>query len=188
MDRPSPEIVSCSYCGARNFGIDDHCSACGRRFSLLSGPRAKVRRVGYDPRAKVRRVSYGSAMAVIAVVAICLAPIRDAPGLCILLAIVLVPATARAILHIEGRKAEGRPMIVYEKVGAYVYSATITIVILAAASTAFVATCFPTGYCILAISGENQFGLGLIVACIAGAVSALFVIYKLGRRLWPRKD
>jgi hypothetical protein len=177
MDRPSPEIVNCPHCGVRNFAIDDDCAACGRGLTLFIGPRPKV-----------RRVSYGSVMVVIAVVAVCLAPIRVAPGFCILFACILIPATARAILHIEGRKAEGRPMIAPEKVEAYVYSTTITVAILLVASTAFVATCVPAGFCIISTTGLYQSGLGIMVACIAGAVPALFVIYKMGRRLWPRKD
>jgi hypothetical protein len=177
MDRPSPGIVNCPHCGVRNFAIDDDCAACGRGLTVFIGPKPKF-----------RRVSYGSAMVIIAVVAVCLAPIRVAPGFCILLAVILIPATARAILHIEGRKADGRPMIAREKIDAYVQSTTITLAILLAASTAFVATCFPTGYCIVATTGLYESGLGITVACIAGAVPALFVIYKLGRRLWPRKD
>jgi hypothetical protein len=130
----------------------------------------------------------GSVMMGVAVVAVCLAPVRVTPGLCILLACILLPATTRAILHIEGRKAEGRPMIVREKTGAFLNSTGITLVILLAASAAFVATCAPTGFCILVTTDMNRGETGLIVACIAGAVAALFVIYQLGRRLWPRKD
>ena len=135
MDRPSPEIVDCPHCGARNFAIDDDCAACRRGLTVFIGPRAQVRRVGL-----------GSVMMGVAVVAVCLAPVRVAPGLCILLACILLPATTRAILHVEGRKAEGRPMIVREKIGAFLNSTAITLVILLAASTAFVATCVPTGY------------------------------------------
>ena len=125
---------------------------------------------------------------VIAVGAVFRAPVRVAPGFRILFACILIPATTRAVLHIESRKAEGRPMIVQEKIGAYISSTAITFAILLVASSAFVATCAPTGYCIAANSNMNQVELGLIVACIAGAVPALFVIYHLGRRLWPRKD
>jgi hypothetical protein len=96
MDRPSPEIVDCPHCGARNLAIDDDCAAGGRGLTLYIGPWAKVRRVGL-----------GSVMMGVAVVAVCLAPVRVTPGLCILLACILLPATTRAILHIEGRK-QGR--------------------------------------------------------------------------------
>ena len=70
----------------------------------------------------------------------------------------------------------------------FIISTVITFGILVLASTAFVATCVPTGLCIIAISGMNRPEPGVIVACIAGAVAALFVIYHLGGHLWPRKD
>jgi hypothetical protein len=134
MDRPSPLIVNCPHCGARNFAIDTDCAECGRRLTIYIGPKPKV-----------RRVSYGSVMMVIAAVAVCLAPVRAAPGLCILLAALLMPATARSVLHIEGRKADGRPMNVREKFEAYASSTAITTAILLVATGAFVATCAPTG-------------------------------------------
>ena len=97
MDRPSPEIVDCPHCGAGT-SRSTTLAACGRVLTVYIGPRPMVRRVGL-----------GSVMMGVAVVAVCLAPVRVAPGFCILLACILIPATTRAILHIEGRKAEGRP-------------------------------------------------------------------------------
>jgi uncharacterized OB-fold protein len=146
MDRPSLLIVNCPHCGARNFAIDTDCAECGRGLTIYFGPKPKV-----------RRVSYGSVMMVIAAVAVCLAPVRAAPGLCILLAAILMPATARAVLHIEGRKADGRPMMVREKFEAYASSTAITTAILLVATGAFVATCAPTG-CVL---GGIQGGPGM---------------------------
>jgi len=174
MDQPSPAIVNCPHCGVANFAIDTDCVECGKGLTIYIGPKPKF-----------RRVTYGSAMMVIATVAVCLAPVRDAPGLSVVFALILIPATTRAILHIEGRKADGRPMIITDKVLAYVNSTAIMIAILVVASVAFVVTCAPTGFILMSTGMDMP---GLIVAFIAGTVSALFVIYHMGRRLWPRKD
>lgn len=177
MDRPSPEIVDCPHCGAQNFAIDDVCMSCGRKFTIVIGPIPRV-----------RRVSLGSLMMIIGVIAICLAPVRSAPGISILLAMILVPATTRAVLNIERRKLEGRPMITEEKITAYFDSTVICFGILLAASAAFVVTCVPTALCYF--NQNNTIGgldRGLTVACIAGAIPALFVVYRLAKTLWPYK-
>jgi hypothetical protein len=92
------------------------------------------------------------------------------------------------LLYIEGRKAEGWPLVVREKIGAFVNSTAITLAILLAASTAFVVTCAPMAACIIVTTDMDRAEPGIVVGCIAGTVAAIFVIYQLGRRLWPRKD
>lgn len=176
MDQPQPELVDCPHCGASNFTIYQVCVACKRSLTVVIGPKPRV-----------RQLSLGSVMMIVAVAAICLAPVRVAPGISVVLSLILVPATTRAILHIEGRKADRRPMIVYEKIHAYLGSVAVMVAILLASSAAFVATCTPTGYAIFAI-GQTSLGFGITVACLAGSAPALYVMYRLGKHLLPRKD
>ncbi len=173
MDRPSPELVNCPHCGAKNPAIDQACAECGKALTVVIGPRPKV-----------RRIPLSAVMIVIAVVAVCLAPVRVAPGISALLAVFLLPACARAIVAIEGRKADGRPMAVEERINVWINSFLITIALIFAASAAFVVTCFPVGLVVV----DRLGGFGLVVACLAGAVPAIAVLYFLGRRIWPRKD
>ncbi|MEJ7637325.1 MAG: hypothetical protein WKF75_04865 [Singulisphaera sp.] len=156
MDRPSPEIVDCPHCGARNFAIDDDCVRCRRGLTLFIGPWAKVRRVGL-----------GSVMLVIAVVAICLAPVRVA-GVLHPLRMHPPPGHRACDPPHRGSQGRGRPMIVREKIGAFIISTVITFAILVLASTAFVATCRADGRCILGTSNMNRPEPGIIVGCIAG--------------------
>lgn len=177
MNRPSPELVGCPHCGARNFAIDDSCAACGRSLTVVIGPRPKV-----------RRVNLSTIMILIVVVAVCLAPVRSTPGLSIVLLVILVPPSVRGILMVEERKADGRPMVLQQKIDAFASSCMITTLILLTASVAFFATCLPCGMMIVTPRRVGISPYGELVAFASGGVAALSVIYFLGRRFWPRKD
>jgi hypothetical protein len=173
MDRPSPELVNCPHCGAKNPAIDEACAECGKALTVAIGPRPKV-----------RRIPLWAVMIVIAVVAVCLAPVRVAPGISVVLAVFLLPACVRTIAVIEGRKADGRPMLARETMDVIINSCLITVALVFASSAAFVVTCFPVGLATV----DRLGGSGLVVACLAGSVPAIAVLYFLGRRIWPRKD
>jgi len=124
-------------------------------------------------------------MVLIAVIAVCLGVLRLVPGLGILLIILVIPALARTFVGATRRQALGRSMSWDEKVLAFLGSLGIVAVIGLAASIAFVATCFPTGYVMLMGAGGPA---GFILAFLAGLTVAGIVILVLGRRLWPQKD
>lgn len=132
-------------------------------------------------------------MVAIAVLALCLAAIRAMPGMGVPLALLLVPATLRASLHIEARRSDGRPMNWSEKNDTIAASVMLAVLLLPAAGIAFAATCVPIG----CANGADEFGMvegrpglppGLIVAIIAGLVMGILVSYALGRKFWPRRD
>ena len=175
MKHPSPEIVNCPHCRTRNFAIDDACAECGKPLTVVITPRPKIRRVNLQ-----------TVMIVIAMLAVCLAPIRTSPAFSVFLMIFMVPPTIRGILMIEERKADNRPMDLEQKFVAFGNSCLVTMLISFCAFVAFGLTCFPIGLMSLDLSGGTS--VGFIVACAAGAVAAIFVIIFLGRRLWPRKD
>src|SRR5260221_598224 len=91
------------------------------------------------------RVSLGSALIVIAALALCLAPIRVAPGFSVLLAVVLVPTTARAIWTIEGRRGDGRPMTAMKAIEFGLGSFVLVVLLGLTAAGAFLGTCFSIG-------------------------------------------
>ena len=139
-------------------------------------------------------------MVAIAVLALCFAALRANPGLGILVALFLVPATLRAGVHIESQRSEGRPMSWSEKNDSIATSIMLAFLLLPAAGIAFVATCVPVTF--FATRGLNdvvEFELpngapptatapGLIVAYAAGTLMGIFASYALGRKFWPRKD
>lgn len=179
MDRPSPEIVTCPSCDARNFAIDDTCAECGQPLLIVILPRPKV-----------RRVRIGSVMIVVAVVAVCLAPARIAPGASILLALFLVPATIRGLLVLEGRRLDGRRSSGDETAQVFVASFFICAAIICSAGFAFCVTCFPIGMATFNLHPRASGTAlpGVFLAFASGGVAALAVLYYVGKKLWPDRD
>ena len=144
------------------------------------------------------RMGLATLMVAIAVLALCFAAIRAAPGLGIPVVLFLVPATLRAGVHIESRRAEGRPMTWSEKNDSIATSIMLAILLLPAAGIAFVATCVPIT-CESGALNEMYFARrpnappsrtppGLVVGLVAGVLMGIFASYVLGRKFWPRKD
>jgi hypothetical protein len=183
MSVPLPELVHCPHCGAKNPAIEEHCQECGRPLAIVIGPPAKVRRLGL-----------GALMLLIAEVAVCLAVMRELPGLGILMLLILVPAHLRTVVAVARRKADGRPMTREETVGAFVASMGLMVVIGVAAGIAFGTTCFVGfwgGYGLRSLwpqPGYDGLTWGLLAGAALGTVAALFVVILLLRRLWDRKD
>ena len=182
MDQPPPELVDCPTCGAKNPAVDNRCAACGKSLTVVIGPRPKMRHVGL-----------GSVMIVIAVLALCFAAMRATPGLGIPVALFLVPATLRAGVHIESRRAEGRPMTWSEKNDSIATSIMLALILLPAAGIAFAATCVPIG-CAAGNGLDAEPGAQpaidrvMVVAVTAGTLMGIFASFALGRKFWPRKD
>ena len=139
------------------------------------------------------RMGLATLMVAIAVLALCFAAMRATPGLGIPVALFLVPAALRAGLHVESRRAEGRPMTWSEKNDSIAMSIMLALILLPAAGIAFVATCVPIG---CATAGGLYAGpdatpgmsRGEIAAIAAGILMGIFASFALGRKFWPRKD
>lgn len=182
MDQPPPELVDCPTCGAKIPVAELPCAACGKPLAVVNLPRAKVKHVGI-----------ATVMVMVAVLAVCFGAFRAEPGLGVLVALFLVPATLRASLEIESRRADGRPMRFSEKNDAIAASVMLAILLMPAAGIAFAATCAPIGCATLGGLYEGPdappgIHPGLIVAMAAGTVMGIFASYALGRKFWPRKD
>jgi hypothetical protein len=133
--------------------------------------------------ASPRSVHLGTLMVLIAVVAVCLALLRAAPGLGILLILVLVPASARTVAAVVRRQSRGKRMFWDEKLELFVLSIGIVVVIGIASAAAFLATCFPSGLLLTNAAGIP----GLIAAVIVGVGAGGYVAFRLIRVLWPYK-
>ena len=111
-----------------------------------------------------------------------------APGVAIALAVLSFPAALRTVANIE-RRAErtGKPSSIADKVSLFFSSLGLMIVTAVSASLAFMAICIPTG-ALAASGGENYIFIGIGLAIVLGLAVAGFVIYKLVRATWWRKD
>jgi hypothetical protein len=168
MDRPSPEIVDCPQCGAKNFAIDDLCASCHQALTLVILPRPKIRRFGI-----------GTVMTLIAVVAVCLAPVRISPWLSVIATLILVPAFVRTFLVLEGRRLDGRKVPKEAYLGIFMKSFFMVLIIILSSGFAFLTTCsvFPASRPYPAI-----------MQIIAGSIAGLPVFYFSFSRLWPERE
>ncbi len=178
-----PNEVDCPHCQARNPKALDRCQACGRSLAFYIGPAENF----------PRRLDLRSIMVVIALVAACLVVTREVPPLGIFLMIISVPALLRTFVWTARMKGYGRPMLWPERLGAFTASLGIVWLIVLGASAAFALACTAGtigGAAILAITtgrpgnGPDPSYLGIPL----GGIAAGFVIYALGKVLWPVKD
>lgn len=174
--RPTPELIDCPSCGVKNAAIEERCVACGTALAFYIGPRPKV-----------RRISLRAIMMLIVVVAICLAPVRVAPELSVIISLVAVPTALRTYLSVAEREADRRPMRSDEKLDALFGSLGVSVAILAAVSIAFGATCSTVG-CVTSSALRSPFPANIVPALLAGGVAAAYALYRMLRWLWPRKD
>jgi hypothetical protein len=136
-------------------------------------------------------------MLTVTLVAVVLGAFRVAPGLGILLVVVVSPAWLRTCLNVMRRKARGRPMSATEKLGLFAGSLGVVTVVGVAAGVAFYATCWAGFGLGAAASGvaHTRGGpdytwviWGMFAGVSLGIVAALVVGVFLLRRLWPHKQ
>jgi hypothetical protein len=124
-----------------------------------------------------------SLMLVIALIAVGMGLLYEAPGLGILFAIVAIPALARTFVEVGRAKAVGRSLSTADKLSFFGISVALITVICVSALIAFVITCLPTA----AASASAAGMAGVLVGLIVGTVAAGFVIVTLSRTLLRRK-
>jgi hypothetical protein len=165
---PDPEAArfTCAGCGTSNPTGSEACSGCGRRFAgpdlAPEGRNAPTSRLVANPYeapstpiAPYRSIGIGTAMMLIAVVALCLGALRANIALGIAVSLSLVPASIRTPLVAGRRRAEGAAMDWSEQVATFITAVMCTWLVTIASSIAFFATCFPVG----AFSNSIPFGL-----------------------------
>ena len=174
MDQPSPGLVDCPACGAKNPAIADLCAACGKSLTVVIGPMPKVKHVGI-----------GSVMIVIAVVAVCLVPIRSAPWVSLFQVILFVPASIRGVIALERRRLDGWATPFGQAIGLFLDSFFIVLWIVLATVIGFVVACLLIGFVTLSMGRGDA---GIVTALVAGAIGAPATLYVVGKKLWPVKD
>jgi hypothetical protein len=181
-----PPTVDCPHCREKNPASEDHCASCGKLLAIYIGPAETL----------PRRLGLGSLMLLVALVALCLVVMREEPALGVFMLLVSVPALIRTFAVVATRKADGRPMVVPEKVGTFAASAGIVWLIGLAAALAFGAVCFVLSVVWMLFTAVSPNGLppvffawdwSPVIILPLGGLAALAVIYYLGRILWVVK-
>ncbi len=124
------------------------------------------------PAAKIGSFRIGSALVVIALVAVSMGAMRASLPLGILLAASVVPAAVLTALVSDHRRAEGRPMGTNDLAEFFVLALLNVFVVLIASSIAFCVTCVPIS--LMGMHGEFQVDdKAMMLAVSLGGLAAL---------------
>jgi hypothetical protein len=122
----------------------------------------------------------GTLMLLIAVIGVLIGVTVQEPVVGAVLSLITVPALIRTSIAVN-RHRDRLPPGAARVAGLFAGSFAVSGLTLFAAFLAFCVTCFPVGMATFAFNSV----VGLVVACIVGALMALFVIVWLGRKIWP---
>ena len=165
---------ACPHCGARLAPGAASCFLCHARVAGTEGAAEPPRVPEPDAQALAgRSLHLGSLMLVIALIAVCLGVIQQAPGVGVPLAIGSGLALARTARVSRRRRLAARPLTTADAL--YTFLASLALITIAGTSAlvAFCVTCFPIGAGLF----DSPFGpAGLILAFAAGFVAAGFVL------------
>lgn len=143
-------------------------------------------RSGGTQTSKVGSFRIGSALLLIALVAVVLGVMRASLPLGILLAVSVIPAAIRTGLESSRRRAEGRRMGFDNGVLVFILAFADSFVVLIASSIAFCGTCVPIS--LLGMHGEFQVDNKImIIAVTVGGLAALLVGTLVAFRLHKRE-
>jgi len=127
-----------------------------------------------------------SLMLVVTLAAVCFGVFRAAPGLAVLLLIVVAPALFRTFVSGVRRKERGEKFGTAEKVLAFAGSLGIMLLIAVAAGISFFATCWVACFGV-ALTNTNGMDNALQVGLIGGLLVALTLSIGLFILFWPRR-
>ena len=179
----TPDV--CPECGATKplSRTKRSCWLCGHSFD---GP--SITTATAVPRASAVRQpqSFGLAtlMLVVTLISVVMGLTALAPGLGILLIVLLTPAMVRTFGIVGRQKAKGRQVAAAHKIGTLFASLAVVTVIGSASVGAFLVTCFPIGlaaYGGKAGDNEARIFLAFIVGFGAAGIVGVFLIHKLWR-------
>ena len=201
MSEPEEIRFACIGCGALNPVGAEVCSGCGHRFAgtdIVSTPPSAVpppvrrpptpERFYEPPKARVAAPTtfrIGTAMAIIAVIAVCLGAFAADLTLGIITTLGLLPATIRTFIVSATRQAEGRPMSLGGQITTFCLTILSVILIVISSAIAFCVTCLPVGL------GSNSLEVAVGVGILAALGAAFLVIrglLRLGRSRAQDRD
>ena len=165
--------VNCPHCGDENDASATTCGSCSRGLTVYIGPAHNL----------PRRFGLGPLMILVAVFAIGLGVLREMPGLGVAMLILLPPAVVRTAAFVTQRAEDGRPMLAGDKAYTFIASIGIMMVVILSGVSCFGLVCIPLG-----MMGTIGGGSGMILAASVAGGIALYVAYRVLRRLWPYKE
>lgn len=185
----------CPDCGADVRPSDERCWLCQRALSTADIVTAELVEPPAPPivpqwvqaqRANPTQFSLETLMLVVTLVAVCLGMLAAAPGLGILASIVAAPALIRTLIAGYQERAAGSQLSLGEKVIAFLASTGVTIAVLSAGATAFLAACFASCLVVIGISNVGQGPGGGIINDDAIIYSALgfSILVGLATTIW----
>jgi hypothetical protein len=184
MSEPEAIQFACIGCGAMNPAGAEACSGCGHRFrepTPVPAPLVLPTNPYEAPRSRVAGAPtfrIGTAMVLIAVVALCLGAFAAGIAQGILVTMGLLPATIRTFYIAGRREHEGRPMSTERKVLTFISTVGGVILILFSSIIAFGVTCFPIGMS----GGDVGFAVWAGVVAALGAAGGLtYALIKASR-------
>jgi hypothetical protein len=185
--------IVCSQCGAANPIQTGPCWLCRHPLSAEAPPTPGTSQPFAVPHVSpAQTFTISSLMLIIALIAVCLGVTREAPGLGIGLAVLCTPALIRAKAATARSRAQGQHVTIADKILAFAGSLGVVVLIGAAASAAFFATCFAGFFggaatSSLWASGYEPLGWGWGAGIILGIVAGLWVFVWMLRRFWPTR-
>lgn len=194
---------NCPDCGARLDPATTECWLCHRKVALGEGraaPRFPFREEGPTARTAEEHAhfqfSLASLMLLVTLTAVMMGVSVMAPGLGIALAVLVTPAFIHTAVTAARRRSRGQPMAPLDKIAFFGGSLGAVVVTLAAAGTAFYATCWAgflagaAGSQALGSKGYDDIGWGLLVGVILGAIvgiAVLVLVIRVFVRMYRRR-
>jgi hypothetical protein len=173
----------CPRCGASNVPGSEVCFLCHRPVDpAASAPRpvalsANPYAAPADRQSRGRGFHLDSMLLIIALIAVCMGVIHEAPGLGIPLAVISFIALARTVTHTTGNRA-GRPASVCDKVAVFFATVGIVLIVLICVFIALFATCLAIIF-VLMPAGGQAFSWPAAISIPIFLVVALGVVWLL---------
>jgi hypothetical protein len=200
------KLYPCPRCRNLVTAKTGHCWKCGTQLKFVPGAKKDIApgpKEAAVPAVLVRRSepainssSFGlaSLMLTITLVAVCLALFAAAPGLGIIMAVCALPALIRTLMVVHQRKKSGKPISTEAKVGLYLGSFGVTLIVtvvtvIASVGASIVALIFS---CFAVMAGAQGADSPESLVYIAVAFTAVFTIFVAGLvvfafSLWIRR-
>lgn len=182
---PKVNPKTCPECGAEQSlaGERTNCWLCHH---VLSHAELAAEAIASEPVAPSPSHSFSlmTLMLLVTLASVAMGVTAIAPGLGIMLIILLTPALVRTFGIVRRREATGQLTSFADRIGTLYASLGVVIVIAVASVGAFVATCGPIGAVALTGEGEGYFYVAIFVAVIAAGAAGFFTT----RALWRSKE
>lgn len=182
----------CPECGAENSATRRVCWLCGAPLTSQPVP-AREENIYASPAIPEQELSQSFSLStlllLVTLVSLGLGVATIAPGLAILLAILVVPALIRTSGIVGRRQQRGAPARAEEKIRFFLGSLGVVTAIGVAAWITFFVVCLGGGFGTLALArAPAQFPMALLIGVGGGALAAIAVFVKMARWLWPYRE